>query len=100
MGREKKEVSFRIIRSLFRLFIHLFVCFFFCVCSGRLFDKDGNLKDWWSQSSTRNFLLKSYCLVNQYNNYEVFGHDVSSYLYSLFCHNLLRTFCREGCHVA
>lgn len=45
--------------------------------SGRLFDKDGNLKDWWSQSSTRNFLLKSYCLVNQYNNYEVFGHDIN-----------------------
>ena len=27
MGRERKEVSFRIIRSLLRLFIHL--CFFF-----------------------------------------------------------------------
>ena len=78
MGREKKEVSFRIIRSLLRLFIHLF--FFCCCCSGRLFDKDGNLKDWWSQSSTRNFLYKTLCLVSQYSNYEVFGHDVSIYL--------------------
>ena len=77
MGREKKEVSFRIIRSLLRLFIHLF---FFCCCSGRLYDKDGNLKDWWSQSSTRNFLYKALCLVSQYSNYEVFGHDVSIYL--------------------
>ena len=79
MGRERKEVSFRIIRSLLRLFIHL-CFFFFFFCSGRLFDKDGNLKDWWSQSSTTNFLDKAYCLVDQYNNYEVFGHNVSSYL--------------------
>ena len=65
MGREKKKKLFVVV---------------FCFCSGRLFDKDGNLKDWWSQSSTKNFLYKALCLVRQYNNYEVFGHYVSSYL--------------------
>ena len=45
--------------------------------SGRLFDKNGNAKDWWSYSSEENFELKAYCLVNQYNSYEVFGEYVS-----------------------
>ena len=77
MGREKKEVSFRKIKVPIKVIYSLV---FFCCCSGRLYDKDGNLKDWWSQSSTRNFLYKALCLVSQYSNYEVFGHDVSIYL--------------------
>lgn len=40
---------------------------------GRLFDKNGNVKNWWSTSSTYSFAEKASCLVNQYNDYEVFG---------------------------
>ena len=44
---------------------------------GRTFDANGNAKDWWSYSSEQNFETKADCLVNQYNNYEVFGEYVS-----------------------
>ena len=44
---------------------------------GRLFDKNGNVKNWWSYSSTLDFERKTKCLVNQYNNYQVFGEHVS-----------------------
>ncbi|XP_022793829.1 membrane metallo-endopeptidase-like 1 [Stylophora pistillata] len=43
---------------------------------GRLYDKDGNVKNWWSYSSTYNFDEKAQCLVNQYNNYDVFGTPI------------------------
>lgn len=36
---------------------------------GRLFDKDGNLNKWWSDSSIKRFQEKTKCLVNQYNKY-------------------------------
>ncbi|KAJ7373659.1 hypothetical protein OS493_011268 [Desmophyllum pertusum] len=39
---------------------------------GRNFDKNGNFKDWWSTSSKNNFITRAYCLVQQYNGYEVF----------------------------
>ena len=44
---------------------------------GRLFDKNGNFKDWWSYESEINFKDRSQCLVDQYSNYEVFGEYVS-----------------------
>ena len=44
---------------------------------GQLFDKNGNVKNWWSSSSTLDFERKTKCLVNQYNNYQVFGEYVS-----------------------
>jgi len=45
--------------------------------TGRIFDKYGNVKDWWSLSSTLNFLRRTKCLVNQYNNYQVFGENLN-----------------------
>ncbi|KAM7438823.1 hypothetical protein ABFA07_011663 [Porites harrisoni] len=44
---------------------------------GRLYDKDGNLKDWWSPSSSLNFKSRASCLIDQYNSYEVFGHNIN-----------------------
>ena len=44
---------------------------------GRLFDKNGNVKDWWSYSSKLNFMERARCLENQYSNYQVFGENVS-----------------------
>ncbi|XP_022784781.1 endothelin-converting enzyme homolog [Stylophora pistillata] len=37
--------------------------------SGRLFNKDGNLADWWSNKSIEAFKNKSKCLEDQYSNY-------------------------------
>lgn len=37
--------------------------------SGRLFNKDGNLADWWSNKSIEAFKNKAKCLEDQYSNY-------------------------------
>lgn len=45
--------------------------FFFCFSSfvGRNYDKDGDLKDWWTPDSTQRFLELSKCIVDQYGNF-------------------------------
>ena len=73
VGRERER---KFLIDCYVLFVH----FLLWLVSGRLFDKDGNLKDWWSPSSSLNFNSRASCLVYQYNGYEVFGHNVSSYL--------------------
>ncbi|HWA93916.1 MAG TPA: M13 family metallopeptidase [Terracidiphilus sp.] len=37
---------------------------------GRQFDKDGNLKDWWTPSDGKKFNEKAQCMVDQYNAIE------------------------------
>ncbi|KAI5091992.1 phosphate-regulating neutral endopeptidase isoform 1, partial [Silurus meridionalis] len=37
--------------------------------NGRKYDKDGNLNQWWSNTSVWNFNDKTQCIINQYNNY-------------------------------
>lgn len=36
---------------------------------GRKFDINGNLKNWWSQASLKEFKKRSNCIKKQYNNY-------------------------------
>ncbi|CAO1428955.1 unnamed protein product [Diamesa tonsa] len=38
---------------------------------GKLFDKDGNLNKWWTDSAIKNFHEKTKCLIQQYNKYMV-----------------------------
>uniref|UniRef100_A0A1B0CX70 M13 family peptidase n=1 Tax=Lutzomyia longipalpis TaxID=7200 RepID=A0A1B0CX70_LUTLO len=38
---------------------------------GRLFDKNGNLHRWWSESAITNFQQRTNCLIAQYGNYTV-----------------------------
>lgn len=38
---------------------------------GRQFDKDGNLRDWWTKSDAENFNNRTAVLVNEYNSFEV-----------------------------
>lgn len=47
--------------------------------SGRKYDKDGNLDQWWSNSSVTAFTEKTQCMIEQYNNYhwEEAGLNVS-----------------------
>lgn len=49
-------------------------CFVFL---GRLFNKDGNLKKWWSNSSISAFKNKTQCLVDQYSKYVFHTKNVS-----------------------
>lgn len=37
--------------------------------SGRNYDKDGDLNDWWTPDSTQRFLELSKCIVDQYGNF-------------------------------
>jgi Predicted metalloendopeptidase len=38
---------------------------------GRQFDKDGNLRDWWTKEDSREFETHTSMLIDQYNHYEV-----------------------------
>ncbi|XP_068738142.1 endothelin-converting enzyme 1-like, partial [Montipora capricornis] len=45
--------------------------------AGRLFDKDGNLNNWWSGVSSRGFTARLGCLATQYSKYEVYGQKIN-----------------------
>lgn len=47
--------------------IILFCCCFFW--TGRKYDKNGNLDQWWSNSSVTAFNEKTQCMIDQYNAY-------------------------------
>lgn len=38
---------------------------------GRQYDRSGNLRKWWSNGATFNFIEKIECMINQYNSYTV-----------------------------
>lgn len=45
------------------------LCLFLFPQTGRNFDKDGNMFDWWSNFSAMHFKEQSRCMVYQYGNY-------------------------------
>ncbi|KAB7505878.1 Neprilysin [Armadillidium nasatum] len=36
---------------------------------GRNFDEEGNLRNWWQNSTEQNFLQRAKCIIEQYNNF-------------------------------
>uniref|UniRef100_A0A8B9UGZ3 Endothelin-converting enzyme 1 n=1 Tax=Anas zonorhyncha TaxID=75864 RepID=A0A8B9UGZ3_9AVES len=44
---------------------------------GREYDKDGNLRPWWKNSSVEAFKRKTECMVEQYSNYTINGEAVN-----------------------
>ncbi|XP_026812651.1 neprilysin-11-like isoform X1 [Rhopalosiphum maidis] len=46
--------------------------------SGRMYDKHGNRRQWWTQETMETFSIKAECFVQQYNNYSltVLGNQV------------------------
>ncbi|XP_064028234.1 endothelin-converting enzyme 1 isoform X4 [Pogoniulus pusillus] len=44
---------------------------------GREYDKDGNLRPWWKNSSVEAFKRQTECMVEQYGNYTVNGEAVN-----------------------
>ncbi|XP_078577018.1 endothelin-converting enzyme homolog isoform X1 [Branchiostoma floridae x Branchiostoma japonicum] len=44
---------------------------------GKEYDKDGNLRNWWTAESLKNFRKKSECLQKQYSEYTVYGENVN-----------------------
>ena len=45
--------------------------------AGRLYDSDGNIRNWWSNKSENNFKEKSKCMIEQYSVYSLYGTHVS-----------------------
>ncbi|KAH8311536.1 hypothetical protein KR044_006794, partial [Drosophila immigrans] len=41
--------------------------------NGRKFDANGNLDDWWDETSSDNFAIRQQCFKKQYSNYSYFG---------------------------
>lgn len=39
--------------------------------TGREYDKDGNLRQWWQNSSVEAFKHQTQCMVEQYSNYSI-----------------------------
>lgn len=50
---------------------------------GRKYNKDGDLFNWWSNSSNEAFENKSKCFAKQYSSYEAYGQKVRFRLKSI-----------------
>ena len=40
-------------------------------CPGRLYDENGNLRDWWQEATKKEYLRRAKCIVDQYSNFFV-----------------------------
>uniref|UniRef100_A0A0R3RN46 Peptidase_M13 domain-containing protein n=1 Tax=Elaeophora elaphi TaxID=1147741 RepID=A0A0R3RN46_9BILA len=47
--------------------------------TGSLYDMNGNLNNWWSQESYKNFKNKAQCFIEQYNSYKVPNTEFKSF---------------------
>eukprot|EP00055_Hartaetosiga_balthica_P018706 m.135210 g.135210 ORF g.135210 m.135210 type:complete len:714 (-) comp9866_c0_seq1:190-2331(-) len=47
---------------------------------GRQYDKDGNLRQWWSEDTVNNFKTRAQCFIDQYSSFEVNGEHVNGVL--------------------
>lgn len=45
--------------------------------TGREYDKDGNLRPWWQNSSVDAFKNRTECMVDQYNQYTINGEHIN-----------------------
>ena len=46
---------------------------------GRKYNKDGDLVNWWSNSSNEAFEKKSHCFIKQYSSFEAYGKKVRNF---------------------
>lgn len=45
--------------------------------AGREYDKEGNLRPWWQNSSVDAFRKRTECMVEQYNSYTINGEHIN-----------------------
>ncbi|XP_020619276.1 endothelin-converting enzyme 1-like [Orbicella faveolata] len=45
--------------------------------AGKFFDKDGNVKNWWSPVSQNGFRTRASCLAKQYSKFEVYEKKIN-----------------------
>lgn len=48
------------------------------IISGRQYDKDGNLKQWWNNATVNAFRDRAQCMIDQYSRYKV--NEVGLYM--------------------
>lgn len=81
MCYSSKLYLFIIVQSLNSLFTfcRIRICFFNYVITltGKNFDKEGNMRNWWTDFSTKNFEKRAKCFVDFYHEYTVNGTHVS-----------------------
>ena len=46
---------------------------------GRKYNKDGDLVNWWTNSSNEAFEKKSQCFIKQYSSFEAYGKKVRNF---------------------
>jgi len=56
---------------IFIIVINNIIYYYYWCSSGRNYDKDGKLNQWWTPTSIENFISKAECIENQYGNYTV-----------------------------
>lgn len=54
-------------------------CSYLCSFAGRKYNKNGDLVNWWSESSNEAFEKKSQCFIKQYSNFEAYAKKVSAF---------------------
>lgn len=79
--KQSKNMYFRIIAFLWRKAMNWSsTTFTFSLLSGREYDKEGNLRPWWQNSSVDAFRERTECMVDQYNHFLVNGEHVNGKL--------------------
>lgn len=63
--------------------LHMYVLMYSAVCictlyqlAGRLYDKNGIRRQWWTNASIEEFIERTQCFVQQYSKYKMFGYNV------------------------
>lgn len=49
----------------------ILILYLFYIFTGRQYDKEGNLIQWWTNSSIVSFKERAQCIVDQYSGYEM-----------------------------
>lgn len=58
--------------STYNLFFNCRIMVSFLICAiilGRMFDKVGNMRQWWTNKTVEEYINRTYCFINQYNEY-------------------------------
>lgn len=71
------------LQDLYGAYIYMY---FWCYLLGRQYDKNGDLLNWWGNSTETRFLERAQCIIDQYGNFTEPNTNlsVSSYSLSIF----------------
>lgn len=47
------------------------------ISTGRQFDQEGNLKEWWNNETIAAFRVQTQCIIDQYSGYHIDSHQIN-----------------------